>query len=259
MNIVVCVKRVPMTQDVDLEIDSSKKNIDKDMLAYVLNEWDHYAIEEAIQIKENLDGEVTVVTIGNEDDEEVLRRGLAMGADKALRIDPGELELDGFAISRILAEAIRNMEYDLIFTGVQADDHNEGMVGAMLAEHLGIAHSTVVTNVQIQSDETTIRGEREGGIDEISKIQLPAHLSIQTGINEPRYVSMMGVRKASKKPLDVQTLEDLGISEDQVAPQMIIEEYYLPPETEGAEIIEGDAGTVAEKILRIIKEKGVNV
>jgi len=112
MNIIVCVKRVPLTQEVDLEIDASKRNVRSDMLAYVMNEWDNYAIEEAILLKEKLEGTVTAVTIGGEDDEEVLRRCLAMGADKAIRIDPGSHELDAFTISRILAEVIKGLEDD---------------------------------------------------------------------------------------------------------------------------------------------------
>lgn len=259
MNIVVCVKRVPLTQEVDLEIDKSGKDVRRDVLEYVINEWDHYAIEEAVVLKEKLGGEVTAITIGNEDDEEVLRRCLAMGADKAFRIDPGELYLDGFIISKVLAKVIEGLDYDLVLTGVQADDHNEGMVGIMLAEHLGLAHAAVVNGLEPAGEEATIKVELEGGIDEVSKIRLPALLSIQTGINEPRYVSIMGIRKARKKELNVIGLGDLGLSEDDLSPWIIIEEVFLPPETEGAEIIEGDPSTVAEEIIRIIKEKGVSI
>ena len=178
MNIIVCVKRVPLTQEVDLEIDPSKKDVRHDMLAYVINEWDNYAIEEAILLKEKLGGMVTAITLGREDDEEVLRRCLAMGADRAVRIDPGDLDSDGFIISRILAEVIKGLEYDLVLTGVQGDDDNDGLVGIMLAEHLGLAHAAVVTGLDPAGDEATIRVELEGGIDEISKIRLPALLSI---------------------------------------------------------------------------------
>jgi len=259
MNIIVCVKRVPVTQEVDLEVDKEGKGIKKDMLSYFINEWDNYAIEEAVLLKEKFEGVVTVVTVGGEDDEEVLRRCLAMGADKAVRIDPGEIDLDAFVISRILKEVIKDQEYDLILTGVQADDDNDGMVGIMLAEQLGIAHSAVVTGIETEGDEALIKMELEGGIDEMAKIRLPALLSIQTGINEPRYVSIMGIRKASKKELNVINLDELNIPEDDLAQRTIVEEVFLPPETEGAEMIEGDPGTIAETILKIMKEKGVNV
>jgi electron transfer flavoprotein beta subunit len=259
MNIVVCVKRVPLTQEVDLEINQTKKGVRKEMLAYVINEWDNYAIEEAVLLKEKLGGTVTAITMGGEDDEEVLRRCLAMGADEAIRVEPGVLDLDGFVISRILAEVIKGREHDLVLTGVQGDDDNYGMVGIMLAEHLGLAHAAVVTGVEPEGKEATIRVELEGGIDEISKISLPAMLSIQTGINEPRYVSIMGIRKAAKKELNVIKVEDLDLTEDDLSQRTIIQEVFLPPETEGAEIIGGDPPAVAEEIIRIIKEKGVSV
>ncbi len=259
MNIIVCVKRVPLTQEVDLEIDPSKRDVRKEMFVYVMNEWDNYAIEEGILLKEKLEGTVTAVTIGSEDDEEVLRRCLAMGADKAIRVDPGTLELDPFTISKILAAVIRGLDHDLILTGVQAEDHNEGAVGIMLAEHLGLAHSAVVVGIEPEGGEATIRVELEGGIDEVSKISLPAVLSIQTGINEPRYVSIMGIRKAAKKELKVIDLGGLELSEDDLLKRTTIEEIFLPPETEGAEMLEGDASTIAEEIIRIIKEKGVSI
>jgi electron transfer flavoprotein beta subunit len=259
MDIVVCVKRVPMTQEVDLEIDAQKKDVRKDMLAYVMNEWDNYAIEEAILLKEKFGGNVTAVTVGTEDDEEVLRRCLAMGADKALRVDPGNTILDPFVVSKILAGAIKGLPCDLILTGVQADDLNEGAVGVMLAEQLSLPHSAVVTRVEPSDGELTVRVELEGGTDEVSRIKLPALLAIQTGINVPRYVSIMGIRKAAKKELNVTKVEDLGLTEDDLSPRTIIEELFPPPETAGAQLIEGDSGTVADEILKIIKEKGVSL
>ncbi len=259
MNTVVCVKRIPMTQEVDLEIENSGKGIKKDALAYIVNEWDNYAIEEAILLKEKYGGSVTAVTAGTEDDEEVLRRALAMGADKALRIDSGELELDGFVTSKIISAAIRDMDYDLILTGVQADDDNAGMVGIMLAENLSLPHASVVTGVENLGGTLKINVELEDGMEEISVIRLPALLTIQTGINEPRYVSIMGIRKARNKELNVIKVSDLDIDEEDLRVRNIVEEVYLPPETEVAEIIKGDASTVAGEIIRIIKEKGVNI
>ena len=259
MNIVVCVKRVPLIQEVDLEIDGTGKDVKKDALAYVVNDWDNYAIEEAVLLQEKFGGTATAITIGTEDDEEVLRRALAVGADRAIRIDPGDLELDGFVVCRLLAAAIKDLEHDLVLTGVQSDDDNCGIVGIMLAEHLGLSHAAVVTGVEPEGDEATINVELEGGMDEVSKIRLPSLLSIQTGINEPRYVSIMGIRKAGKKELKVLRVEDLNLTEDDLTPRTVVEEVFLPPETEGAEMIEGDASKVAEEIIRILTEKGVMV
>jgi electron transfer flavoprotein beta subunit len=257
MDMVVCIKRVPLTQEVDLEISPQRNDIRKDMLAYVINEWDNYAIEEAIRIKEKLQGNVTAVTIGKEDDEEVLRRCLAMGADKAIRIEPEDLALDSFVIGKILAAVIKSLPHDLVLAGVQADDVNEGAVGIMLAESLGLPHAAVVRGLEPQGNEATVRVELEGGTDEVSKVKLPALLSIQSGINEPRYVSIMGIRKAAKKELHVVKARDLGLSPDDLTRRTVVEEIYAPPETAGAQFIEGDPATVAEEILRIIKEKGV--
>jgi electron transfer flavoprotein beta subunit len=259
MNIIVCVKQVPEVVDADLEINKGGTGIDTEDLVMVINDWDNYAIEEAVLLQEKFGGTVTAITIGTDDDEDVLRRALAVGADRAIRIDPGDLELDGFVISNLLAGVIKDLEYDLVLTGVQADDDNCGMVGVMLAEHLGLSHAAVVTGVEPQGDEATIRVELEGGMDEISKIRLPALLTIQTGINEPRYVSIMGIRKAGKKELKVLKVEDLNLTGDDLTPRTVVEKVFLPPETEGAEIIEGDASTVAEEIIRILTEKGVMV
>lgn len=259
MDIIVCIKRVPMTQEVDLEIDAGNKDIRKDTLAYVINDWDNYAVEEAVLLQEKFGGSVVAITVGYEDDDDILRRALAMGADRAIRIDPGDRDLDGFVISSVLAKIIKDMECDLVMTGVQADDDNCGMLGIMLAEKLGLAHAAVVTGLEIEGNEATVNVELEGGMDEISKVNLPALMSIQTGINEPRYVSIMGIRKARKKELSVVKIEDLGLTEDDLTPCTTIEKLYLPPETEGAEIIEGDASTIAEQIIRIITEKGVSL
>ncbi|MDZ7698435.1 MAG: electron transfer flavoprotein subunit beta/FixA family protein [Deltaproteobacteria bacterium] len=257
MDIIVCVKRVPLTQEVDLEIDDTRKDVRGDDLPYVINDWDNYAIEEAVSLKEQTGGTVVAVTMGHEADEEVLRRALAMGADKAIRIDPGTRELDGFVISKLLSKIVEALPYDLILTGVQGDDDNAAVVGSMLAENLHVAYASVVTDIVVGEDGITTRTELEGGVDEVSKIRLPALLSIQTGINEPRYVSVMGIRKARKKELKVVDAESLGLSEDDLTPRTQVEVIFLPPETTGAEMIEGDAGTVAESLLHILREKGV--
>jgi len=259
MNVVVCVKQVPEVVDADLEINEEGKGIEKEDLVMHINDWDNYAVEEAVCIKEAQGGTVTAVTIGDEESEDVLRRALAMGADKAIRIDPEGRELDGFVISKLLAKAVKDLEYDLVLTGVQADDDNNAMVGIMLAEELGLSHAAVVTGVEPEGDVATIRVELEGGMDEISRIKLPSLLTIQTGINEPRYVSIMGIRKARNKELAVMDIQDLGLSEDDLTPRTVIEEVFLPPETTGAQMIEGDAASVAAELIRIIKEKGVSI
>jgi electron transfer flavoprotein beta subunit len=258
MDIVVCVKRVPLTEEVDLVIDERKKGIRKDQLAFVLNDWDNYAIEEAILIKEKHGGTVTAVTVGNEDDEEVLRRCLAMGADRAVRVEAGDMSrFDSYGITKILSRVVKDQPYDLIFTGVLANDDYHSMVGMMMAEELGINHANMVTAIEIEDGKARTTSELEGGLGEVSIVHLPALLAIQTGINEPRYVSILGIRKAAKKELKVIDLSELGIADEELAPRALIEEVYLPPETEGAQILSGDPDAIATKVVEILTKKGV--
>ncbi|MBW2079136.1 MAG: electron transfer flavoprotein subunit beta/FixA family protein [Deltaproteobacteria bacterium] len=258
MDIVVCVKRVPLTEEVDLVIDEQKKGIKKDQLAFVLNDWDNYAIEEAILIKERHGGTVTAVTVGNEDDEEVLRRCLAMGADRAVRVEAGDMSrFDSYGITKILCRVVKEQPYDLIFTGVLANDDYHGMVGMMMAEELGINHANMVIGIEVEDGKLRTTSELEGGLGEVSIVQLPALLAIQTGINEPRYVSILGIRKAAKKELKVIDLSELGMTDEELAPRALIDEVYLPPETEGAQILSGDPAAIATEVVEILTKKGV--
>jgi len=258
MDIVVCAKRVPLTEEVDLVLDEGKKGIKKDQLAFVLNDWDNYAIEEAIVLKEKHGGTVTAVTVGSEDDEEVLRRCLAMGADRAIRIEAGDMSrFDSLGISKILSCVVKDLPFDLVFTGVLADDDYHGMVGMMMAEQLRINHANMVTAIEIKDSKARVTSELEGGLGEVSLIELPALLTIQTGINEPRYVSILGIRKAAKKELKVMDLSGLGLSDEELSPRTIIEQAYLPPETEGAQILTGDPDKIASDFVEILTRKGV--
>jgi electron transfer flavoprotein beta subunit len=258
MDIVVCVKRVPLTEEVDLIIDENRKGIKKDQLAFVLNDWDNYAIEEAILLNEKHGGTVTAVTVGSEDDEEVLRRCLAMGADRAIRVEAGNVgRFDGFGISKILSRVVKDLSFDLVLTGVLADDDYWGVVGMMMAEELKINHANAVTAIQIEDGKARTTSELEGGLSEVSLIELPALLAIQTGINEPRYVSILGIRRAAKKELKVMNLSELGIPDEELSARTIIEEVYPPPETEGAQILTGDSDKIASDFLEILTKKGV--
>jgi electron transfer flavoprotein beta subunit len=257
LDIVVCVKNVPFTQDVDLVVDASGRDVRKDNLVYVVNEWDNYAVEEAVRLKEEVGGTVTAVTVGGEDDEEVLRRCLAMGADEAVRIEPGGLRPDGFVTAALLAAAIAPLPHDLVLTGVQSDDLNQGVVGGLLAEHLGLPHASVVDSLTLERGGARLSIELEGGQQEVCRVPLPALLSIQTGINEPRYVSIMGIRKAAKKEIRVIEAGSLGLAPGELEPALVVEELYLPPEAQGAAMLQGDPAALAEQIVRIMREKGV--
>lgn len=257
MNIVVCVKNVPMTQSAEIAIDDSAKDVDKDSLEYEINEWDNYAIEEAALLKEEHGGTITAITVGTEDDEEVLRFCQAMGADKAIRIDTEDRALDGYVISKALAKAAEKESFDLVLTGVQSSDTNKGMVGPMLAAHLGIPHASVVTGFKPGDDAAEINVELDGGAMEVSEIKMPALLSIQTGINDPRYISITSLRNAAKEELQVVGISELGLADDDLTPQTQVEEIYLLPKSDGAEMIEGEPEDIAKKLMEILAEKGV--
>ena len=260
MNIIVCIKRVPETTDADIFIDKSGKDIDKSGLVFDLNEWDSYAIEEAIQLKEKLGGTVTVLSMGGEDTNESIRKCLAMGADDAIRLsDPAFAGSDGFATAKVLAEAIRKIPYDLILSGTQAEDDGYGQVGVALAELLGVPHAALVNHIEVQDKKMKVHRELEGGLEEVFEIDLPALFTIQTGINEPRYVSIMGIRKVAKKEIKALGAKDLNLKAEEVGlsgSDIRLEKVFLPPVGEGAEMLEGKPEDVARKVFEILKDKG---
>ena len=260
MNIVVCVKRVPETSEADVSIDPSGKDIDKSGLAFDLNEWDSYAIEEAIRLKEKQGGTVMVLSVGGEESNESLRKCLAMGADDALRLnDPAFIGSDGLATAKILAEAIRKIPYDLILTGAQAEDDGYGQVGVAVAEILGVPHASVVNRLEVQEKKAKVHRELEGGLEEVYDIDLPALLTIQTGINEPRYVSIMGIRKVAKKEIKALGALDLNLKPDEVGlsgSSVRVEKVFFPLVGQGAQMLEGSPEDVSLKILDLLKDKG---
>jgi electron transfer flavoprotein beta subunit len=260
MNIVVCVKRVPETADAEISIDKSGIGIDPTGLAFDLNEWDSYAIEEAIRLKEKHGGTVTVISMGGEASNETLRKCLAMGADEAVRLSDATFEeSDGLATARVLAEAIRKIPYDLILTGTQAEDDGYGQVGVTLAEILGIPHASLVIQLQIQEKKATLHRELEGGLDEVLEVDLPAVLTLQTGINEPRYVSIMGIRKVAKKEIKTYGATDLNLKPEEVGlpgSSLRVLKIFPPVVGQGATLLDGNPEEVSLKILGILKEKG---
>jgi len=254
MDVIVCVRKVPDTAEADVMVEKSGKDIEKSRLTFTINEWDNYAVEEAIQMKEKYGGTVTVVTVGQKDVEDVLRRSLAMGADKAIRVDMEDPD-DAYTLANILCAVIKNQKYDLVLFGAQSGDFNRGVTGAMVARMLGIPHATMVNGIEVLDGSIKASRELEGGLNEIYEIKLPALLTIQTGINEPRYVSISGIRKARQKPLEVLTPSDVGVGS--IEPMVVLDKMYMPPPGKLAEFIAGSPEEAAAKLASILKGKGV--
>jgi electron transfer flavoprotein beta subunit len=261
LDVVVCVKHVPETAEAELKIDGTGKSIEKTGLVYDINEWDDYALEEAVRIKEKQGGTVTAVTIGTEDSDSTLRKCLARGADKAIRLtDPKFAGSDSYAIAKILSSVIKTLHYDLILVGLQAGDDGSTAVGPVLAELLGAPHATMVKKLELGTSMAKVNRELEGGLEEQIEVKLPAVLAVSTGINEPRYVSIMGIRKAMQKEIKVMTLADTGLSEADVGEAgswLKVDKLFVPPVEKQAEFLKGSPDEVATKISELLKAKGL--
>jgi electron transfer flavoprotein beta subunit len=261
VDIIVCVKQVPETAEADLKINSTGKGIEKTGLVFDINEWDDYALEEAVRLKEKFSGTVTVITVGSEDADNTLRKCLARGADRAIRLtDPKFENSDGYAIAKILHKVIKDMPFNLVLTGAQADDDSYAVVGTFLAELLGIPHATMVKKIELNGEVARINRELEGGLQEIVEVKMPSVLAIQTGINEPRYVSIMGTRKAMQKEIKVLSLTEIGLSENEVGEAgswVGIQKMYMPPVEKLAELLKGSPEEIASKIAEILRAKGL--
>jgi electron transfer flavoprotein beta subunit len=253
MNIVVCIKRIPKTAEADIFIEKDGKDIKKDHLVFTLNDWDSYAVREAVLLKEIHGGMVTVLTIGPEESKEVLTRCLAMGADKAVRIEE-PVVYENFLIAKILALAIKNQSYDLILTGVQAEDDGCGQVGVSLAQMLGIPHAAIVNRIEISGDRAKVKRELEGGVEEIVDLKLPSVLTIQTGINEPKYVSLAAILEAEEKEMEEVPLEKLGLTPTEPT-EVTVDQVFFPPIGKVAEILKGNPVEVVIQLTEIIKKK----
>ncbi len=256
LDIIVCIKRVPQTAEADVKIDSSGRDIVKDRLTFDMNESDTYALEEAILFKEKFGGTLTVVSLGLGDAEDTLRIALAKGADNAIRIKEEDFgELDGFKTAQLLNEVIKDIKYDIIFTGCIATDDYYSQVGVTLAELLNIPHATMVTKIDIADEKVHAHRELEGGLLEHLEITLPALFTVQTGINEPRYASLIAIRRAAKKEIKVMGKSE--ISSGDIMPNSTLEELFTPPVGKRAEILSGSLDDVSAKVTDIIKEKGL--
>ena len=254
MEILVCVKRVPDSAENEISVGAGGADISREDLVYAVNEWDNYAVEEAIQIVEREGGSVTVVALGDSDTEEVVRREMAMGAEAGLMlVDDGFTGSDGLGVATILKAAAQKKSYDLILTGAQADD-GAAQVGGMLAALLDWPFASLVNRIEVEEGHLRVGREIEGGSQEVSDIDLPCVLSIQTGINEPRYVGLRGIRKVASVEIPVLDAAALGVQPP--APRVRRLDYFLPPAGAGADMLTGSTAELAGQLLGLLKAKG---
>jgi len=259
VNILVCVRRVPDSSENEIKLNSEGNEIERDELVYSVNEPDNYAVEEALQIRDRVGGTVTVVTVGGDEDEEVLRRQLAMGANQAVLLsDDAFSGSDGRGTATILKGFVQKGNYDLILTGVQAED-GASQVGGMLAAMLDYPFASLVNSIAVEDGKVRVSRDIEGGNREINEIDLPCVLSIQTGINEPRYVGMRGIRQVASVPIPTLGVTDIGVARATVgasAAKVKRTDYFVPELGKGAEMLNGTRKENAEKVLELVAARG---
>jgi len=258
MNIVVLVKQVPDTESL-VQIAADGVSIRKDDVKWIMNPYDELAVEEALRIREAKGGGVTVVSCGGAKAQETLRTALAMGADKAVHIqDPAAEGADALGTARILAAALKAMPFDLILCGQRGVDEDNVQVGPAVAERLGIPHLSFVIKVELLDGR--VRGHRvvEGGTV-VVEAPLPALLTTQRGLNDPRYASLPGIMKAKKKPLEVKSLADLGVDPATVGAagrKVVVRALKLPPARQAVRMIAGETPeAVAAELVRVLHEE----
>ena len=252
MNIYVVMKR---TFDTEEKITIKNGKISEDGAEFIINPYDEYAIEEALTLREEHGGEVTVVTVGDEEAEKELRTALAMGADKAVLINDEEVEEgDEFSSAMILSTYLKDKEVDLILAGNATVDGSSGQVGPRLAEELGISAVTTITKLVIEGNKAIIERDVEGDVETV-ETQLPLLVTCQQGLNEPRYPSLPGIMKAKKKPLEKLDLDDLDIDEDNVVPRTKTIERFLPEAKGEGKILEGEIAQQVKELASLLSSE----
>lgn len=252
MNIYVIMKR---TFDTEEKIVINNGKVDEDNAEFIINPYDEYAIEEALKLREEHGGEVTIVTVGEEEAEKELRTALAMGADQAVRINDEDVEEgDEFSTAKILATYFKDKEVDIILAGNTTVDGSSGQVGPRLAEELEINAVTTITKLEIEGNKAIMERDVEGDV-EIVETGLPLLVTCQQGLNEPRYPSLPGIMKAKKKPLEILELDDLDIEEDEVKAKTVAIDLFLPPAKGGGKVLEGDIGDQVKELISLLQKE----
>ncbi|MAJ43388.1 MAG: electron transfer flavoprotein subunit beta [Candidatus Marinimicrobia bacterium] len=247
MKIAVLVKQV-FDKDSNINISADGSLSNREDLTLSTNECDSYALEEALQIKEKIGGEVIILSVGNDSVLSVIKDGLAKGADRGLHIKiDNEEKLDALELSKLIQAALKNENVDMVFSGLQSDDKGFGQTGILLAELMNLSHASLVMGTEIQNDSTIrIKRELEAGWFQWVDLSLPTSLTIQSGINKPRYSSLRGIMMMKKKKIDTKTIEDLGF---ELSQKTKVVKMYVPEKTKETVYIDGSVNEIVDQLI----------
>jgi len=255
MKIAVCLKQVPARDSV-FRLNSAGTWIQETDLSFEINEPDIYALEEGLRLKEKHGGEVLLCCLGPARAQQAIKEALAKGADRALHLDDPAIEgLDPFALARVLARALQKESPDLVLTGLQSDDFGFAQTGVLVAELLGLPHSTIIMEIQAEGNALRVKRELEGGWFQWIDLRMPALLAIQSGINKPRYATLKGIMAAKNKPIQKLTLADLGLTREDLAPHQRITKVYVPAKSAQTEYLQGSPKEIAARLADKLKNE----
>jgi electron transfer flavoprotein beta subunit len=251
MNILVLLKQ---TFDTEEKIIVDNGRISEDGVKFIINPYDEYAVEEALKLKEEHGGEVTIISVGPSRTEEALRTAFAMGADGAILVDDERAFGDELTIARVLTAIIEKQNYDIILGGYMAVDDGSAQVGPRVGEALGIPHVSTIVNLDVTGNKAYMERDVEGNL-EIIEVDLPVLVTAQQGLNEPRYPSLPSIMKAKRKPIKRLSIEDIGLSMEDLKPKTKLVNYYLPPQKKSGRILEGELGQQVTELTRLLRNE----
>jgi electron transfer flavoprotein beta subunit len=250
LKIGVCVKQVP-AKDAPLAIAESGAWIRQSDIGFETNEPDGFALEEALRLKEKHGGEVVAISMGPDRVKQTIKEALAKGADRGVHIvDDQFFKLDPLGSARSIAAAIQNEKFDLLLTGLQSDDQGFGQTGVLLAELLGLPHATIIMQIEVTEGHMKLKRELEAGWFQWVELPLPAVLSIQSGINKPRYATLKGIMAAKKKEIAIVQRGSLGVPD---ALTQRVQKIYIPQKSKKTEFLTGTPKEVAAKLVEKLK------
>lgn len=255
MKIIVCLKQVPARDSV-LRLNEASTWVRETDISFEINEPDHFALEEALRLKEKHGGEVVVCSLGPARALQSIKEALSKGADRALHLADAAFEgLDAFGMARVIARAVQKESPDLVLTGLQSDDYGFAQTGVILADFLDLPHSTIIMEIQVEGKTLKVKRELEGGWFQRIEMPLPALLTIQSGINKPRYATLKGIMAAKTKPIQELTREGLGLRPEDLLPRQKISKVYVPVKAARTEFLEGSPKEIAARLVDKLKNE----